>query len=109
MRIESISLRNYRPFACLEPVRLGSLATIVGQNDTGKSTILRALRVFFDDSAKLEASDVYAGAADDAPVVIEVAFTDLPTQVELEDGVVTTLAEEMLLDAAGVRPEWADR
>jgi len=102
VRIESISLRNYRPFACLEPVRLGSLATIVGQNDTGKSTILRALRVFFDDSAKLEASDVYAGAADDAPVVIEVAFTDLPTQVELEDGVVTTLAEEMLLDAAGL-------
>ena len=47
MRIYSISIRNYRPFKVLGETRLGPLATIVGKNDAGKSSILRAIQLFF--------------------------------------------------------------
>ncbi|MEW6771702.1 MAG: AAA family ATPase [Bacillota bacterium] len=100
MRVHSILARNYGPFAILEEVRLGPLATIVGQNDTGKSHILRALQLFFE-GRKIEEGDVYYGASPNDDVVIEVAFTSLPVKIELEDGVETTLQEERLLDADG--------
>jgi len=101
MRVHSILVKNYRPFADLEEMRLGPLATIVGQNDVGKSNLLRALQLFFESRPKIEESDVHDGAnlADD--VMIEVAFTSLPEKIELEEGVETTLQDEMLVDADG--------
>jgi predicted ATPase len=101
MRVHSISARNYGPFAVLEEVRLGPLATIVGQNDVGKSNILRALRLFFEQRPKVAESDVYDGASHTDDVVIEVSFTCLPDVVEFEDGVETSFQEEMLVDASG--------
>jgi len=53
MRIHSILAKNYGPFAVLEEGRLGPLATIVGQNDAGKSSILRALQLFFESRPKM--------------------------------------------------------
>ena len=101
MRIHSILAKNYRPFAILEEVRLGPLATIVGQNDAGKSNILRALQLFFAARPKIEGGDVHDGASPDDDVVVEVAFTSLPEKIELEEGVETTLQDEMLVDADG--------
>lgn len=101
MRIHSILAKNYRPFASLEEIRLGLLAIIIGQNDAGKSNILRALRLFFEDRPKIEERDVHDGAGPVDDVVIEVAFTDLPGRIELEDGIETALGDEMLLDANG--------
>lgn len=97
MRVYSIRLENFGPFQRLESVRLGPLATIVGQNDVGKSTMLLALQVFFD-KLKLEPRFVNDDTDEDEPVVIEVAFTDLPEKIELEEGVETSLVDEMLLD-----------
>jgi putative ATP-dependent endonuclease of OLD family len=87
MRIHSMSAKNYRPFAVLEEVRLGPLATIVGQNDTGKSSILQALRLFFESKPKIEGSDVHNGADPHDDVIVEVAFTSLPDKIELEEGI----------------------
>ena len=67
MRVHSVSARNYGPFATLEPVVLGPLATIVGQNDVGKSNILKALQLFFEER-KIEADDVHDGAPPDQDV-----------------------------------------
>ncbi|HFD39075.1 MAG TPA: hypothetical protein ENJ31_04400, partial [Anaerolineae bacterium] len=101
MRVHSIHAGNYGPFAVLEEVRLGPLATIVGQNDVGKSNILRALRLFFEQRPKIEESDVHDGADQKDDVVIEIAFTCLPDVIELEDGVETSFPEEMLVDTNG--------
>lgn len=100
MKIHSVSIKNYRPFATLEEMRLGPMATIVGKNDVGKSNILRALQVFFDN-LKITSKDVHYGASKEEEVIIEVAFTALPEKVELESGVETTLKDEMLLDEEG--------
>jgi len=99
MRVHSIRANNYGPFAILEEVRLGTLATIVGQNDAGKSNILRALQLFFE--GKIEEADVHSSASPADDVILQVAFTSLPNNVELEEGVATSLQEEMLVDANG--------
>ena len=101
MRVHSVYAKNYRPFALLQEVRLGTLATIVGQNDAGKSSILRALELFFQSRPKIEEMDVHYGADQDEDVIVEVAFTSLPDKIELEEGVETTLQHEMLVDADG--------
>ena len=101
MRIHSVKVKNYGPFSVLEEMLLGPLATIVGQNDVGKSNILKALQLFFE-GRKIEQDDVHDGAASDEDVIIEVAFTGLPDGIELEEGVKTTYQEEMLLDRNGL-------
>lgn len=101
MRVHSILARNYRPFAILEEVRLGPLATIVGQNDVGKSSILRALDMFIRGGTDIGDRDVHNGAAPNDVVTIEIAFTSLPEKIELEEGIETTLRDEMLVDENG--------
>lgn len=101
MRIHSITIRNYRPFKVLKETTLGQLATIVGKNDAGKSSILRAIQLFFEDKPKIESEDVHDGAAPDEDVIIEIAFTSLPETIQIEEGVETTLREERLLDQSG--------
>jgi len=97
VRVHSVRVENLGPFRELQEVRLGPMATIVGQNDVGKSYILRALALFFDN-LKMGDEEIHRAAAADARAVVEVSFEDLPETVELEDGVETTLQEELLTD-----------
>lgn len=101
MKIHSVYVENFRPFKKLEEMKTGSLATIVGKNDVGKSNILRALKVFFAENPKIDESDVHDGASLDENLVIEVAFDSLPGKIELEPGVETSLQKEMLVDVDG--------
>jgi ABC-type histidine transport system ATPase subunit len=108
VRIFSLRIENFGPFRRLEEIRLGQLATIVGQNDAGKSHILRALQLFFDDG-RLTGDDIHSGTRPDDTVLVEVAFDQLPAVILLEDGMDTTLQEEMLVDAGGrlrMRRRW---
>jgi hypothetical protein len=72
----------------------------VGRNDTGKSCILLALDIFFENR-KIDDSDFHLACGLDDKVEIAVSFTDLPDTVQLEPGIDTTLAEECLLDSNG--------
>ncbi len=100
MKIQSVSLSNYGPFKTLHDVRLGALATIVGQNDVGKSNILEAIQTFFE-KRKLTHEDIHDGAGEAEAVVIEVAFSDFPQTIQLEHEVNTSFSEEKLLDQDG--------
>lgn len=99
MRCQSIFAENFRSFKVLEEMRLGPMATIVGQNDVGKSNILRALQIFFESKPKIDSEDVYDGPNSEGDVVIEVSFTSLPENIELENGIETTFQAEMLVDS----------
>lgn len=101
MRIYRIRIENYGPFEILEECKVGNLATFIGKNDVGKSHILRALNVFFDNS-KLQEQNVYAAASITDDVVIEVAFDEIPNQIELGSSISTTFQEEHLLDENGL-------
>lgn len=99
MKIYSVSAKNFRPFSTLEEVKFGSLTTIIGKNDAGKSSVLKLLDVFFKNE-KLNDDDVHYGANEDENIVIEVCLTDLP-RIEIEEGVQTTFLEEKLVDSDG--------
>lgn len=83
MHICRISIANYRNFQALELTDLPPAVVIVGENGTGKSNLLRALRLVLDPSMpdtarQLSAEDFWDGLA--APlagdaVVVEVDLT----------------------------------
>jgi len=91
-----MTLQGFRSFRDTTSVRLGPFATIVGKNDTGKSSILHALNAFFN--GVLDEADFNRDQSLDEPITIQVCFADLPETIQLEEGIDTTLAEENLLD-----------
>jgi len=101
MRIYSITIKNYRPFKELREVKFGQLTTIIGKNDAGKSSILRAIQLFFEKKPKIDSDDFSDHADPDDDVLIEIAFTSLPREIEIEEGIRTSFKDEMLLDENG--------
>ena len=49
MRLKYLKLKNFRGYRDGE-IKFSDLTAFVGKNDSGKSTILEALDVFFNDS-----------------------------------------------------------
>ncbi len=73
---------------------------MIGRNDIGKSSVLEALEIFFNnDVVKIDQSDANV-RSDDKKVSIAVEFSDLPSEIILDTGAKTTLASEYLLSAA---------
>lgn len=105
MRLKSIKLTNFRGYRQATVIPIDEAMTgIVGRNDSGKSTILEALAIFFDvDGAKADKSDMncFSLASGDESFEIACEFDDLPTSLVLDEGVATTLAQELILNAAG--------
>lgn len=81
--IKSVILKNFRGYKNETIIPFEGLTVFVGRNDIGKSTVLEALDIFFNDSKgiiTLEKNDINKEALDngDTEVVIGVEFGDLP-------------------------------
>lgn len=101
MRLESISIKNFRCYQEEITVRFDELTTFVGKNDIGKSSVLEALEIFFNNEiVKIESGDanVYS---DDKKVSITCEFSELPPRLTLDAAASTTLNSEHLLTTAG--------
>lgn len=96
MRIASVWIQGFRAFKEFSEIKCGPFTTIVGRNDTGKSSVLHALGIFFD--AAPDERDFNRDMDQDAPLIVQVSFTDLPNPVQLEEGIDTDLQAENLLD-----------
>jgi len=87
-------------------IEFGKLTAFVGKNDIGKSTILEALDVFFNDSkgvVKIDKPDIniVAAAEGDNEISISICFEDLPDRVVIDATNETTLQAEYLLNGIG--------
>jgi hypothetical protein len=101
MKLESLILKNFRGYKDETRIDFEDMTAFVGKNDIGKSSILDALEIFFNNEAvKMESSDacVYS---DDKEVTIGCVFGDLPFEVVIDARAPTTLADEYFLDAEG--------
>lgn len=69
---------DVRRFCALKnaTVSCRDLTALVGRNGTGKSSVLRALELFYNQSAKVTAQDFYAENVS-YPIEIAITFTDL--------------------------------
>lgn len=106
MKIRSVSVNRFRGYD--EPVRveIDNLCVLVGRNDIGKSTLLEALDIFFNEGkgcVKLDKDDINKKclANGEDCVEIEVEFTGLPKRILIDATNETTLADEYLLSAEG--------
>ncbi len=100
MRVCTVRLKNFGPYESLEEFNLSNLTTIIGQNDAGKSHILRAIQIFLE-GANIEDHDIYNKAESDEKVVIDLSFASLPESIELEEGIPSAFEDEMLTDSKG--------
>ncbi|MFY0185159.1 ATP-binding protein [Stenotrophomonas rhizophila] len=101
MRLEAISITNFRCYGDEIRVELDDLTTFVGRNDIGKSAILEALEIFFNaDVVAMEQGDAHVHSVDKT-VSITCEFSELPPTLTLDAGADTTLADEYLLTLDG--------
>jgi putative ATP-dependent endonuclease of OLD family len=81
MRIKELSIRNFRKIKKLTIVFPPGLAVIVGQNNTGKTTIIDALRLMLFPGRDFDAlrinEDDFRQNSDNAPIEISCSFCDL--------------------------------
>ncbi|MEK7794297.1 MAG: ATP-binding protein [Candidatus Hydrogenedentota bacterium] len=101
MRLISIYLENFRAYR--EPARidLDDFTAFIGRNDVGKSTILEAMEIFFNnETVKIDKGDRSVGA-DGTAISIGCEFSDFPESVVLDASATTDLSSEHLLNGRG--------
>ena len=109
MKLESVTIWNFRGFSELQEIAIGDLTTIVGKNDVGKSTVLEALAIFFgSDVIKPDVGDVNA-ASELREFEVTCTFSNLPHEVILDAQATTALSSEYLLTEDGrlrIKKKW---
>ena len=103
MKIVSLKLFNFRGFKNETIINFDDLTALVGKNDIGKSTILEALDIFFNDGkgvVKIDKNDVNIenAHAGNVETIISVVFKELPENILIDSAVNTTLKSEYMLN-----------
>lgn len=106
MRIKTIKIKNFRSYKDEVEIEFGDLTAFVGKNDIGKSTVLEALDIFFNDGKgviKIDKDDInkQALALGDNEIIISVRFEELPATIVIDSTNQTTLSAEYLQNAIG--------
>lgn len=104
MRLKAIKLKNFRGYRDTLSVNFNNLTAFVGKNDAGKSSILEALEIFFNNSVvKIEKDDLNVDAigAGENKIEITCVFNQLPTELVIDAANPTTLQNEHLLNIDG--------
>ena len=106
MKIKSVGIRGFRGYEAPINVEFSDLLVLVGKNDIGKSTIIEALDIFFNDGkgcVKIDKDDVNKKCLLEGDSCIEIAveFDELPSSIVIDSTNETSLANEYLLTASG--------
>lgn len=102
MKISSVKLQNFRSYKDEVEIKFDDFTALIGKNDAGKSTVLEALDIFFnDDGAKIinkEDINIENKNNNNNDIIISVCFKDLPNEIIIDENVSTTLQNEYLLN-----------
>lgn len=99
MKIASLTIENFRGYRNATKISFNNLTVLIGKNDIGKSTILEALDIFFENR-KLDSDDVNVSARENKETVkLSVEFSNLPREIDLDAGAITDLKNEFLLNS----------
>jgi putative ATP-dependent endonuclease of the OLD family len=98
MKLAKIRLKNFRSYRSSEVTFDENFSVIIGKNDIGKSTILEALEIFFNnETVKIDIDD-YNVHSNDGEMSIQLSF--FPEQKGYTiDTIPTSLTDEYLLDS----------
>ncbi|WP_167302007.1 ATP-binding protein [Sphingobium vermicomposti] len=102
MKLASVSLHNFRSYRDRVTVKIDDFTTVMGRNDVGKSTVLEALEIFFNQQVvKLDQADPCVHGADKV-VEISCIFDEFPNALTLDEQSQTSLEAEYLLNCEGL-------
>lgn len=106
MKIKSISINGFRGYAEEATLEISDLCVLVGKNDIGKSTVLEALDVFFNEGkgcVKIDKDDINKTVISNggSNIEISVEFDSLPSTIVIDSTNETSLADEYLLTSNG--------
>jgi len=101
MKLEAVKLKNFRGYQSEIIVPISNLTALIGKNEAGKTTILEALEIFFNNKlAVCEKEDLNINATSNT-IEISCIFSDLPTSLVIDTTCPTTLKDEYLLNSEG--------
>jgi predicted ATP-dependent endonuclease of OLD family len=100
MKLSKIRVRNFRCYEEEKSVSFEDFTAFVGKNDSGKSSIIDALALFFDEYKPDGDDACISGNKQDMRVICE--FTDLPNSIIIDADHPTTLEQERLLNNQGL-------
>lgn len=104
MKLKAFKIKNFRGYRSETEIKFNNLTAFIGKNDAGKSTILEAIEIFFNNSTvKIERDDLNVDALVDGENKIELTciFTQLPSELVIDAANPTTLEKEYLLNTHG--------
>ena len=106
MKISQVRVSNFRGYRDETTFSFNDLTVFVGKNDVGKSTVLEAVDIFFNEGKgviKIDKDDInkQGQAGGNNEICISVVFEDLPTHLVLDTTNKTTLEGEYLLNSQG--------
>jgi putative ATP-dependent endonuclease of OLD family len=76
MRLTNVRIKNFRPCRDIE-LQLGNLHALVGANNTGKSSVLRALDFLFNPTVKVLNEESFWNKDTRLEIRVEAVFSDL--------------------------------
>ena len=97
MKLTALTIKNFRCYKDETTLKIDDLTTLIGRNDIGKSSLLEALEIFFNNQTvkiSKEDANIYSGSYD---VEITCEFKDLPEKLSVDSGAETSLKDEYLL------------
>ena len=99
MRIVKLIMTRFRGISGTTTIYLSDRNVIVGRNDSGKSTILKAIDLFLNDTEpSSEMLNVYST---DSTCEIELIFSHSNRELVIDESIPTTLEDEELVDESG--------
>lgn len=106
MKIKAVTVNRFRGYSEPVVIEVDDLCVLVGRNDIGKSTILEALDIFFNEGKgciKIDKEDLNKSCAvrGEDQIEISIEFADLPLEIVIDSTNKTTLASEYLITAHG--------
>lgn len=106
MKLKRMTLENFRGYKSPVSVTFDNMTAFIGKNDAGKSTILEALDIFFNDGKgliKLDKKDINIDnqGTDLNEIRISLSFSELPKKIIIDETNETELSKEYLLNKYG--------
>lgn len=100
MKITKVVLQGFRGYHQRTEIDFDDITVIVGKNDIGKSSILEAIDIFFDNR-KIDADDKCIHCGETELVTIGIEFSEYPDKLIIDETVETDLGKEYLTNSEG--------
>ena len=101
MKLARVRIQNFRCYLDPVQIEIEDLSALIGSNDAGKSSVLDALNLFFNDKeARLEPDDAHV-LDETKRISITCEFDELEDDLVIDAQHPTTLCEEHLLNKSG--------